>query len=218
MKKRENRKGKVYSVLKGKILYFELKPGERIQERELSQELGVSRTPIREALNRLEQEGFITTFPNRGYFVSDFTHREVEELYDIREVLECFAIQQAVKRGNKKDWDSLDKILLDESKKTKDQRFDIGRMFHEEIARISGNRMLQQMLATIFEKIHRARWIDIFFINRADDSFKEHLQILDCLKKGKADKAVPAAQRHIQHAKENILHLLERKKNLLYIK
>jgi DNA-binding GntR family transcriptional regulator len=128
------------------------------------------------------------------------------------------AIQEAAKKGGKEDWVTLDKILSDESKRTKEERFDIGRKFHEEIWRISDNQVLQQMLATIFERIHRARWLDIFFTDRADNSFKEHVQVLNWLKKGKVDKAVGATQWHIKCAKENILRLLERKKNLLYIK
>jgi DNA-binding GntR family transcriptional regulator len=220
--RKENLKGKVYSILKERILEFELKPGERIQEAQLSENLGVSRTPIREALNKLEQEGFIKAFPNRGYFISDISDQEVEELYEVREVLESLAVRMAIKKGSQRDWTTLEEIIshADRGKavrKTKDQRFEIGRRFHGEIARISGNATLQQMLSVIFEKIHRVRWVDIFLIDRADESLKEHIEILNQLKRGNAKEAIAATQKHIQHSKEKILHLLDRKKNFFYI-
>jgi DNA-binding GntR family transcriptional regulator len=116
MKKRGNLKEKVYSVIKDRILNFELKPGEKIQESEIVQELGLSRTPIREALNKLEQEGFIKILSNKGYFVSDVTTREIEELYEIREALEILAIRAAVRNSRQEDWVRLEQILLSSDK------------------------------------------------------------------------------------------------------
>jgi DNA-binding GntR family transcriptional regulator len=222
MKKRENLKEKVYWVIKNRILSFELKPGEKIQESEIAQELGVSRTPVREALNKLEQEGLIKIFSNKGYFVSDVTSKEIEELYEIREVLEILAIRSSARHSRQEDWAHLEQILLKNDKdrnseKPTGQLFKDSHRFHEEIARISGNRSLQQILNAISEKINRLQWMDIFFIDRAKISRDEHLEILKCLKRGKIEQAVTLTQRHIQHSKKNILHLLNKKKDLLYI-
>ena len=83
--------------MRKRILCFELKPGERFFETEIAEDLGVSRTPIREALSRLEQEGLIKSLPKRGYAVSDVTAREIEELYEIREALEVTGSESCCK-------------------------------------------------------------------------------------------------------------------------
>ena len=222
MKKGENLKEKVYTLLKNRIIHFELKPGERVQERKLSMEFGASRTPLREALNKLEKEGFIKTLPHKGYFVSEITQGEVVELYKVREALEALAIKEAILKGTQEDWTRLKQILLTEeqdknSRLNKDWRFDVGRTFHDEIIHLSKNLTLQQVLKNIYEKIDRIRWVDIFFIDRAEQSLKEHLEILNSLRDGNTEEAIRANQSHIQHSTENLLHLLEKKMSLFYI-
>ena len=222
MKKRENLKEKVYSVLKNRILSFELKPGQKIQESEIARELGVSRTPIREALNKLEQEGLIKILSNKGYFVSDVTSKEIEELYEVREAMEILALRAAFRNSHHEDWTRLEQILSnsetgENSDKSANQLFKNSHRFHEEIARISGNQTLQQMLNTICEKIYRLQWMNIFFIDRGKRSYQEHLEIVKSLKHGKIEEAVAATQRHIRYSREEILHLLKEKKDLLYI-
>jgi DNA-binding GntR family transcriptional regulator len=224
MEKRGNLKKKVYASMKSRILSFKLKPGEKILENEIAHELGVSRTPVREALNKLEQEGLIRVFSKKGYFVSDVTAREIEELYAIRGALEALAIRTAARNARPKDWLQLKTILINQRKnrgKTSEQSaariFKEARKFHEEIARISGNETLEQMLSTITDKISRLQWTNIFFTDRVTRSNSEHLQIVKLLIQGDLEKAVEAAERHIQHSKESLLNLLSRKKDLLYI-
>jgi DNA-binding GntR family transcriptional regulator len=220
MEKRANLKGKVYSALRTRILSFELKPGEKILESDVAQNLGVSRTPIREALNKLEQEGLIRMLPNKGYFVSDVTTKEIEELYEIREALEVLAIRGAARNATAGDWNRLEQLLLsqegNDENGTKPTFMDAHR-FHEELIRISGNQTLEQILKTVSVKINRLGWMNVFFVDRATSSYGEHLEILQLLKEGKTDEAVAANQRHIEHSKESILSLLNTKKNLFYI-
>jgi len=207
--------------MKNRILGFDLKPGEKIQESEIARELRVSRTPIREALNKLEQEGFIKILSNKGYFVSDITSKEIEELYEIREALEILAMRAAVRNARQEDWAHLEQILLKkekDSEKPKNHLFKDAHKFHEEIARISGNQTLQHMLDTVSDKIYRLHWMDIFFADRGKKSHQEHLEILKRLKQGKVEEAIAATQRHLRHSKESILHLLNRKKDLFYIR
>jgi DNA-binding GntR family transcriptional regulator len=224
MKKRENLKEKVYSTIKKRILKFELKPGEKIFETEIANDLGVSRTPLREALNKLEQEGLIKTLPNKGYFVSNISATEIEELYEIREALEVLAIRTAVKNSRKEDWIRLEQNLLGQtrdkgkdSEKLHGQTFKEAHEFHQEIARISGNETLQQMLNTVSERINRFQWMNLFLMDRARSSRNEHVEIVKLLKQGKVEEAVAAEQIHIRHSKDTILNLLNKKKDLLYI-
>jgi DNA-binding GntR family transcriptional regulator len=222
MKKRENLKEKVYTTIKKRILNFELKPGEKIFETEIADDLGVSRTPLREAFNKLEQEGLIKTLPNKGYFVSNVTVTEIEELYEIREALEVLAIRAAAKNSCKEDWVRLEQTLLGQtgdkgkdSEKLHSQLFKEAHEFHQEIARISGKETLQQMLNTVSERINRFQWMNIFLTDRAGSSRNEHVEIVKLLKQGKVEEAVAAEQKHIRHSKDTILNLLNKKKDLL---
>lgn len=217
-------KEKSYHSIKKKIFSFELKPGEIFFETELSKKLGVSRTPVREALNKLEQEGLIKRRPNRGYSVVDLTASEIEDLYELREALEIMALRAAAKKAQKQDWIRLEKIVLNQavphqefSEKDYD-RFSLeAQKFDQEIARLSDKPILQQMINMVTDRVNRFSWMNIFFKDRAEQSRNEHLEILNHLKDGKIEDAVVATQKHIRHSRDNILTLLRRKKNFLYI-
>ena len=92
----ENLSGRVYAQIKNLILCNEVMPGQKMHHQELSDRLGVSRTPVREALTRLVQEGYVSFLPNRGFTCKEIRLQEAEELYDLREALEVFAIEKAV--------------------------------------------------------------------------------------------------------------------------
>ncbi len=217
-------KEKVYTVMKARILNFELKPGEKFFETEISEDLGVSRTPIREALNRLEHEGLIKSLPNKGYSVSDLTATEIEELFEIREALEVLALRSAAKNAKREDWIRLEQAIEnqnlrqnEDSEKRHSHYFKEAHEFELEIARISGKETLKQMIDMISEKINRFQWMNHFLTDRAVSSRNEHMAIINFLKDGKIEDAVEATQEHIRHSKDNILNLLQRKKDLLYI-
>lgn len=217
-------KEKVYTTIKTKICNFELKPKEVFFETGISKELGVSRTPIREALNRLEQEGLVSRLPNRGYSVVDITVSEIEELYELRESLEVMALRAAAKKAKKEDWVRLEKEMLKlvvpqrELTKKEYERFsDIAQAFDQEIARLSGKTTLQKMIDMVTDRVNRFRWMNIFFKDRAEKSRDEHLEIIRHLKEGKLENAVAATRKHIRRSRDNILTLLHRKKDILYI-
>src|SRR5215470_12735484 len=92
----ENLSGQVYNQIKTLILGNEILPGQKLHHQELSERLGVSRTPVREALTRLVQEGYVSFLPNRGFTCKEIRMQEAEELYELREALEAFAVEKAV--------------------------------------------------------------------------------------------------------------------------
>jgi DNA-binding GntR family transcriptional regulator len=215
---------KAYNTVKKQIFNFELKPKQVFFETDISRKLGVSRTPIREALRKLEQEGLINRLPNRGYSVVDISASEIEELYELREALEIIALTAAAKKAQKQDWVRLEKKLLKQvaprqefSRKEYELYSDAAQEFDREIARLSGKATLQKMVDLITEKVNRFRWMNIFFRDRAEQSRNEHLEILNYLKDGKVENAIAATRKHIQRSRDNILTLLKRKKDLLYI-
>src|SRR6478736_6296582 len=92
----ENLSARAYSQIKNLILSNEVLPGQKLHHQELSERLGVSRTPVREALTRLVQEGYVSLLPNRGFTCKEIRLQEAVELYELREVLEVFAVQKAI--------------------------------------------------------------------------------------------------------------------------
>jgi DNA-binding GntR family transcriptional regulator len=92
----ENLSGQVYSQIKTLILCNEILPGQKLHHQELSERLGVSRTPVREALTRLVQEGYVSFLPNRGFTCKEIRLQEADELYQLREALEAFAVEKAI--------------------------------------------------------------------------------------------------------------------------
>ena len=222
MKKRITLKEKVYSEMKASILNFDLKPGQRIYEEEIAARLGVSRTPIREALSTLLQEGLATSSPTKGYFVSDVSSKEIEELYQVREVLEILAIRSAMKKSTVKDWDRVEQVLKSLDPKNKSDKptiklFEDANQFHVEIVKICGNKILQQYLDMTADKIARIHAISMPFLDRAQASHREHLEILEHIKNGDTEKAIAANIEHLRISKEGYLHLIENKKNFFYV-
>src|SRR5580765_4775424 len=96
VRRTENLSGQVYSQIKTFILCNEILPGQKLHHQELSERLGVSRTPVREALTRLAQEGYVSLLPNRGFTCKEIRLQEAEELYQLREALEAFAVEKAI--------------------------------------------------------------------------------------------------------------------------
>lgn len=139
----ENLSARVYNQIKDLILCNEILPGQKLHHQGLSERLGVSRTPVREALTRLVQEGYVSFLPNRGFTCKEIRLQEAEELYDLREALEAFAIEKAI--GNLTQ-DALDDLSqkLNQYGKDIEKRFTRDRLLydqdlHLEIARISDN-------------------------------------------------------------------------------
>ena len=95
-KRTENLSAQVYSQIKTLILCNEVLPGQKLHHQELSERLGVSRTPVREALTRLVQEGYVSLLPNRGFTCKEIRLQEADELYELREALEAFAVEKAI--------------------------------------------------------------------------------------------------------------------------
>jgi len=92
----ENLSARVYSQIKQLILCNEIMPGQKLHHQQLSERLGVSRTPVREALTRLVQEGYVSFLPNRGFTCKEIRLQEAEELYELREALDAFAVEKAI--------------------------------------------------------------------------------------------------------------------------
>ena len=215
----ENLSGQVYSQIKTLILCNEILPGEKLHHQELSERLGVSRTPVREALTRLVQEGYVSFLPNRGFTCKEIRLQEADELYQLREALEAFAVEKAVENLTAAAFTKLSaKINLygkDVQKRFTRDRLVYDQDVHLEIARLSGNETLTKALAQVFERIILKRRTDgLYDPARGITAHQEHLKLLQAMKKRNTQDAVKIVRAHIRAGKDNVLSDLKQRQEI----
>lgn len=200
--------GKVFQQLKNSILAGEFENGAELREIALSKKLSVSRTPIREALRQLEQEGLVEIYPNRGAYVKGITYKDVEDIFRIRARLEGLCAEMAVSSITQEQLDKLDEIILlskfYEKKKDMEHLLKMDSQFHEVLFESCGSKMLEHQLKDYHQYVQKARLRSLKRQERAKKSTMEHEEILDAIKARDAQKADELATRHILNAIANI--------------
>jgi DNA-binding GntR family transcriptional regulator len=215
----ENLSARVYSQIKNLILCNEIMPGQKLQHQQLSDRLGVSRTPVREALTRLAQEGYVSLLPNRGFTCKEIRLQEARELYELREALEVFAVERAIQRLTDKGLDRLAaKMTLygeDVEKRFSRDRLVCDQELHLEIARLSGNETLVKTLTQVFERIILKRRTDgLYDPSRGRAAHQEHLMLYQAMNRRDAAAAVRLIREHIGAGKENVVADLTQRQEL----
>ena len=206
----ENLSARVYSQIKQLILCNEIMPGQKLHHQQLSERLGVSRTPVREALTRLVQEGYVSFLPNRGFTCKEIRLQEAEELYELRESLEAFAVEKAVEKLT-------DQALAELRQRMESYGHDVYNRFTRErlvydqdvhlyIAQIAGNETLKNTLSHVFERIVLKRRTDgIYDPARGLSAHQEHIELLDAMARHDGKAAVAIVRNHIQAGKKNVI-------------
>ena len=211
----------VYEKLKSQIIDFTLKPGQKLQDRQLALKLGVSRTPVREALNRLVQEGFARQTPGQGYFVKEVTIKDIEDLYEVRKALEILAAQMAVRNINNNQIKRLSEILERHKELVQNGSFRSrlleGADFHKAIASDSGNHYLFEIISTIFDKISTYRGIGTLTLQRRKIAFQEHEEIFNSLKEKDTRRLNKILEKHISDAKRDTIERVKKETDMLYL-
>lgn len=208
--KKDNLKSKkafVYEEIKKRIIHNLLKPGEALNEGVLSEEFKISKTPVREALQQLEKEGFIENIPVKGAFVSQISIQDLREIFDLREILECEVIKRAALKVDPDKVEALrEKFISSENNsiKTTSSSFKSGDEIHSFIFETYGNYRLIEIYRRLQDHIVRSR---IYFFHqshpdRSEESFKEHLAILDALKAKDPLEAENAVRIHLRNSME----------------
>jgi len=195
-------KEQVYHAVKSRILNGEIQAGQSISENELSALMSVSRTPIREALQRLQVEGLVRILPNQGVFVPEISAREVTELFDVRRAIEPFIVRQIAGRLTTGDRERLRKLLADQrtAVETGDllSAMKVDTDFHLELAACTHNSLFQSIMNNIGERLFYFGYkILVRKAERAGDSFSEHEAILGALELPDANAAVDAMTAHL---------------------
>ena len=199
----------VYENLKKRIINHSLSPGEPLNESVLTKELGISKTPIREAFQQLEKEGFVENIPGKGSFVSRISVQDIREIFEIREILECEVIKRVASKGNlsKGEAEALRKKFESteaDGNKTARSYFRAGNQIHTFIFEAFGNKRLLEYYKRLQEHIERMR---LYFFNevhqeRSEQSSKEHLEILNALIAQDPQRAEKAMRDHLQNSME----------------
>lgn len=205
----------VFHTLRQAILRGELKPGERLMEIHLAQKLGVSRTPVREAMRKLELEGLVRMIPRKGAVVAEITISDLEDVLEVRMALEELAVKLACKMLTPEQIEEIGS-LADEFEQTLYGE-DVGACaqadmrFHEAIYEATGNGRLVQILNNLREQMYRYRMEYLKDRDAHQQLVQEHAEILKALADGDVDRALEASGRHIERQKEHIIGVLNAK-------
>ena len=203
---------KAYRMIKQMIFQKNLGPGQKLIYEDLCEALKMSRTPIINALHRLEQEGFLVSKPFRGFHIKPVDPQEAWELYGVREALEIYAIEQAVQMANDEDIQTLEemaKLHREHMPAYYDQRkFILDTNFHIQIARISRNRILVQQLTMNLEHVQLRYSFSDMIPSRMPSAAKEHQDVLGYLKKRDMIGSIDAVRLHVRKARDHSLATL----------
>jgi len=211
--RQENVPRQIYEMLRTQILSTELPPGSSINERYLAERLGVSRTPIREAIRRLSNDGLISIVPNVGTSVAAFDPLRVREFCLIRAAFECMAIEAAVKNFDLANEKALNQLIEDQYKTIDSgdmiSNIAIDSEFHRRIMELSGYRVVPDFLQRAMGEVLRARHLSIKLPGRLREPIIEHQIILEALRSGDAKVCVAAMKDHLDKSFVSIMRVLE---------
>ena len=210
-----------YIYLKEMILEGELKAGDRLIERELAGKLGISRTPIREALFRLESQGYVKTVPRKGVVVSNISESEVIEVFTILASLEVLAVKLAAGRMDKETQLELDQ-KIEELIELRDQAEENFNLEHIQMNRLinkaSKSPKLFEILSGLIDYIHMAANMGYETPGRRKESLREHIDIMKALRDKEADMAEYLMRIHIENSKKAYITYINNVKEKLYKK
>ncbi|NCB92656.1 MAG: GntR family transcriptional regulator [Clostridia bacterium] len=201
-------RGKVYQSIKENILSGKYGSGVELRENTLAEELGVSRTPVREALRQLGLEGLVEIIPNKGAHVVGITDKDVKDIYMIRSYLEGLSARWATKNISNTQLNELEEIILlsefNLKKSQNDQMVKLDGRFHHILYQASDSRMLEHVMSDFHRYVQHARASSVATKDRAEKSVEEHKAILEAIKEKDEDLAEKLANEHILNVMKNL--------------
>lgn len=198
----------VLEAIREAIMNGSLQPRERLMEIQLAEELGVSRTPVREALRKLELEGFIVMVPRKGAYVSDLSMKDIADVFEIRAALEGLAAALAAERITEDELEAMERLLVEKGEAIQQDNIDklveVDTKFHEAMYKASRNERLSSIISNLREQIQRFRLTSLSVPGRKKESLEEHRNIVEAIQARDVQLARQLAQEHIENA-ENVL-------------
>jgi DNA-binding GntR family transcriptional regulator len=204
-----------YEALRDAIMTKRFLPGERLMETELADEMGISRTPVREAMRRLEADGYVVIIPRKGSYVAGFSMKDVMDVFEIRTALEMLAAQRAAERATEEELDALKQAVSDMSNTGNGDLLttvDSDARFHSLIYQMSKNNRLISLIHDLREQIHRFRSASLSDPGRLKLAVREHQKVLEAIVSRDPDKAAKAIQKHMEKAQKALIGIVQRQK------
>ena len=212
---RTNLTERIYQTIKDDIFSFRLLPGDRFSENEIAERVAASRTPVREALARLQREGFVEVSFRSGWQVNPFDFMKFEQLYDVRIILELAAVKKLCEMEPAPNLEDLKRIWL---VKPEDRLEDgpsvcaLDERFHEQLVEATGNAEMARIHHEITERLRIVRRIDFTQRNRIEATYEEHAKILRTIIERRAEEVKSYLKTHIEASKAEVrkitLHML----------
>lgn len=197
----------IFEKIREDVLNDVYKSGEKIIEAKVAEEMGVSRTPVREALKQLELDGLVENIPNRGVIVKGVTTGDIDDIYEMRLAIEGIAARWSVERMSEETLKDLKEIyeLMEfyTVKKDIDKIFELNTRFHEVIYKAACSRYLEHVLSDFQQFIKSTRKRSLETEGRAEEALTEHYAVLEAFLARDAEAAIKALVNHIEHSKKN---------------
>ncbi|MDU4960856.1 MAG: GntR family transcriptional regulator [Sporomusaceae bacterium] len=208
----------VAETLREAIINGVLKPGERLMEIQLAEELGVSRTPVREAIRRLELEGFVVMVPRRGTYVTDLSIKDINEVYEIRTVLDVLAAGLAAERITEEELEELERLLVQISdlaeQNNVEKLIEYDSLFHDVLYRASRNDRLVGIINNLREQFTRFRSISMQYPGRIQNTVAEHTRLVEAIAQRNPDLAQRIAREHMENSEQTLLKEFDERRYL----
>lgn len=206
----------VYESLRNAIVSQVLVPGERLMETELAEEMGVSRTPVREAIRKLELEGYVVMIPRKGAYVSGLSIKDINEVFEIRSTLEALAAGLAAVRATQEEIEEMERSLVMEAHlwETSDllKTIELDTRFHEMLYQVARNSRLTAMITELREQVQRFRTTTLAVPGRMKFALDEHRRIVEAIAERNVKMAQKAALEHIESAEGALLEVISYQK------
>ncbi len=192
---------RIYGIVKEFAIDFHFRPGEKINEAELAAQLGVSRTPVRAALNRLESDGFVISVPNKGFYARNLTPDAVRDLYELRAAIESAAFVLACERASDAEVEAT--VAAWEQHSDLDEQGSWAKIaladeaFHMALTRLSKNTQMASALEALASRIRFFRRVNLEVLAQRTESYQEHAAIIDALRRRDAAEGAAILQKHI---------------------
>ena len=191
-----------------------LEPGERLMEVQLADELGISRTPVREAIRKLEQEGYVIMMPRRGTYVSDISTNDVKEIFEIRSALESLAAGLAARRIEPDELETLQNLLMEIegyiAKNDIEKIVETDIKFHGLLYKVSRNERLVNIISNLKEQLARFRTLSMSYPGRLQETLEEHSEMVEAIANGDVSAARDAAEHHMERAEKTLLKAMRK--------
>lgn len=214
---RRNLGSDVYSILWERILQRGFRPGEKLSDLKLSEELGVSRTPVREALHRLVRDGVVNYSPNRGFFVAEFSAADISEIFELRAALEALALRNVAAKlpARQFEWavselDRVEAMISDAT--TEEERhaaaaafLEVDQGFHQWLVKHSGNQRLVTIVSGLWGQVAVFQRAGTHIPGWSEIALKQHRNIISILLDGRIEEAAQALENHILDMRKRVL-------------